>query len=242
MVIKMKNVLITGGTRGIGEALVKTFSVAGYRVMLNYIKSDDKAYKLKDEYDAVLLKYDITKEDNINKMCDFITSEYGGIDVLINNAGVSLIKMLQDTESEDYDFIFNTNMKSAYMLTRKTVPYMINKKSGKIINISSMWGIRGASCETVYSASKAAIIGFTKALSKELGPSNINVNCIAPGVILTDMNKSLDKETLDGLKEETPLERLGTPLDIAKTALFLASEDSSFITGQVICVDGGLTV
>lgn len=238
----MKNVLITGGTRGIGKALVKTFSVAGYRVILNYIKSDDLAYQLKDEYNAVLLKYDITNEADINKMCDFIASEYGGIDVLINNAGVSLIKMLQDTESEDYDFIFNTNMKSVYMLTKKTVPYMINKKYGKIINISSMWGIRGASCETVYSASKAAIIGFTKALSKELGPSNINVNCIAPGVILTDMNKGLDKETLDGLKEETPLERLGTPSDIAKTALFLASDDSSFITGQVICVDGGLTV
>lgn len=238
----MKNVLITGGTRGIGKALVKTFSVAGYRVILNYIKSDDLAYQLKDEYNAVLLKYDITNEADVNKMCDFIISEYGGIDVLINNAGVSLIKMLQDTESEDYDFIFNTNMKSVYMLTKKTVPYMINKKYGKIINISSMWGIRGASCETVYSASKAAIIGFTKALSKELGPSNINVNCIAPGVILTDMNKGLDKETLDGLKEETPLERLGTPSDIAKTALFLASDDSSFITGQVICVDGGLTV
>lgn len=238
----MKNVLITGGTRGIGKALVKTFSVAGYRVILNYIKSDDLAYQLKDEYNAVLLKYDITNEADVNKMCDFIISEYGGIDVLINNAGVSLIKMLQDTESEDYDFIFNTNMKSVYMLTKKTVPYMINKKYGKIINISSMWGIRGASCETVYSASKAAIIGFTKALSKELGPSNINVNCIAPGVILTDMNKGLDKETLDGLKEETPLERLGTPSDIAKTALFLASEDASFITGQVICVDGGLTV
>ena len=150
--------------------------------------------------------------------------------------------MLQDTTEEDYDEIFDVNMKSVYLVTKAAMPHMIDKKYGKILNISSMWGITGASCEVCYSASKAAVIGFTKALAKELGPSGINVNCIAPGVIDTDMNKSLDEETRAELAAETPLMRIGTVTDIAKTASFLVSDDASFITGQILSVDGGMII
>ena len=175
-------------------------------------------------------------------MISFIERNYGGVDVLINNAGISKIKLLSDTTEEEYDEVFDTNMKSVYLVTKASIPYMIRKKCGRIINISSMWGVTGASMEVIYSASKAAVIGFTKALAKELGPSGINVNCIAPGVINTDMNKTLDEETLSSLSEETPLMRLGTTEDVAKAVLFFASENSSFITGQVLSVDGGITI
>ncbi len=238
----MKNVLITGASRGIGKACVYEFSKQGYRVFLNYNKSKNEAEKIKEETGAVIINADISKKDEVKKMADYIHENYGKIDIIINNAGISQIKIFTDITEEDWDNIFNVNIKGMYLVTKEFVNDMISKKSGKIINISSMWGITGGSCEVHYSASKAAVIGFTKALAKELGPSNICVNCVAPGVIDTEMNKNLNEYDLKELCEETPLERLGKPDEVAKTILFLASNDSDFITGQILNVDGGMVI
>ena len=222
----MKNALVTGASRGIGAAIAEELAKNGYHVFVNYNKSEKEAVSLAKKIGGIAVKCDVSKADEVEKMMEKI----GGVDVLINNAGISKIKMLQDTTESDYDEIFDVNMKSVYLVTKAAIPHMINNKYGKILNISSMWGICGASCEACYSASKAAVIGFTKALAKELGPSGINVNCIAPGVIDTDMNKSLDEETRTELAAETPLMKLGTVTDIAKAAAFLVSDDASFIT------------
>ena len=237
----MMNALVTGASRGIGAAIAGELAKNGFRVFVNYNKSEKEAVSLAEKIGGIAIKCDVSKSDEVAEMIR-ITKKYGGIDVLVNNAGISQIKMLQDTTEEDYDEIFDVNMKSVYLVTRAVIPDMVNKKYGKILNISSMWGITGASCEVCYSASKAAVIGFTKALAKELGPSNINVNCIAPGVIDTDMNKSLDEDTRAALAAETPLMKIGTVNDVAKTAAFLVSDDASFITGQVLSVDGGMTI
>ena len=237
----MRNVLITGASRGIGKKCVYEFVKNGDRVFLNYNKSDEAAEKIAAETGAILIKADITNSDEVKKMKE-IVSGYGKIDVLINNAGISQIKMFTDITENDWDNMFDVNVKGMYNVTHAFIGDMISEKSGKIINISSMWGITGGSCEVHYSAAKAAVIGFTKALAKEMGPSNINVNCIAPGVIETDINAHLSKEDMEELKNETPLMRIGTPRDVARTALFLASEDAEFITGQVINVDGGMVI
>ena len=171
-----------------------------------------------------------------------ITDTFGQPDVLINNAGVSSQQLFTDVTEEEYDRIMDTNLKGPFLCTKEVLPGMIYRKSGCIINISSMWGQVGGSCETIYSASKAGLIGLTKALAKEEGPSGIRVNCIAPGVIDTKMNAMHSEETMQALKEETPLERIGTPQDIANAALFLASDQASFITGQVLGVNGGMII
>lgn len=238
----MKNVLITGASRGIGKELVYEFIKNGYRVFLNYNKSKKEAVKISEEIGAVLVKADISNSGEVEKMAELIHNNYGKIDVLVNNAGISQIKLFTDITENDWDNMFNINMKGMFLVTKAFVLDMINKKKGKIINISSMWGVTGGSCEVHYSASKAAVIGFTKALAKELGPSNINVNCVAPGVIDTEMNSHLSEEDLQALKEETPLERIGSVGDVAKTVLFLASDNADFITGQVISVDGGMVI
>lgn len=238
----MKNVLITGGSRGIGRACVYEFAKAGYRVFLNYNNSRADAEKISADTGAVAIRADISKSDEVKKMADYIHEKYGRIDVLINNAGIAEQKLFTDISENDWDRMFDVNIKGMFLVTKAFVGDMIYKKSGKIINVSSMWGITGASCEVHYSASKSAVIGFTKALAKELGPSKICVNCIAPGVIETEMNSHLSKEDFDVLCEETPLERIGKPEEVAKTALFLASDNSSFITGQVINVDGGYII
>lgn len=238
----MKNVLITGASRGIGKAICAEFAKNGYRVFLNYNKSEEEAMRVSDETGAVLVKADISKTDEVNKMAEFIRNNYGKIDVLVNNAGISQIKLFTDITESDWDNIFDVNIKGMFLVTKAFVGDMISEKKGKIINISSMWGITGGSCEVHYSASKAAVIGFTKALAKELGPSNINVNCVAPGVIDTEMNSHLSDEDLKALKEETPLEKIGRAEDVAKTVFFLASDNSDFITGQVINVDGGIVI
>ena len=235
----MKNALVTGASRGIGAAIAEELAKNGYRVFVNYNKSEKKAVALAEKIGGISIKCDVSKSDEVERMIETV-SRYGGVDVLVNNAGISKIKMLQDTTEEDYDEIFDVNMKSVYFVTRAAITDMIQKKSGKILNISSMWGISGASCEVCYSASKAAVIGFTKALAKELGPSGINVNCIAPGVIDTDMNRLLDAETREELATETPLMKIGTVTDIAKAAAFLVSDEASFITGQILSVDGGI--
>lgn len=237
----MKNVLITGGSRGIGKACAYEFSKAGYRVILTYNNSREEAEKISEDTGAIIYKVNITNYSNIINLENNV-KKYGGIDVLINNAGIAQQKLFTDITENDWDSMFNVNIKGMFLVTKTFVKNMISKKSGRIINISSMWGITGGSCEVHYSASKAAVIGFTKALAKELGPSGICVNCIAPGVIETDMNKHLSEEDMNALCDETPLERIGKPSDVAKTALFLAGSDASFITGQVINVDGGMVI
>ena len=237
----MRNVLITGASRGIGRACVYEFIKNGDRVFLNYNHSQDEAEKIAAKTGAILIKADISKSDEVKKMKEVVNG-YGKLDVLINNAGISQIKMFTDITESDWDRMFDVNVKGMYNVTHAFIGDMISVKSGKIINISSMWGVTGGSCEVHYSAAKAAVIGFTKALAKEMGPSNINVNCIAPGVIETDMNKHLTDDDIEELKNETPLMKIGTPSDVAKTALFLASENASFITGQVINVDGGMVI
>lgn len=238
----MKNVLITGASRGIGESCVYEFSKKGFRVFLNYNKNEEKALKISKKTGAVPIKCDISNSDEVCKMSEFIHKNYGDISVIVNNAGISQIKLFSDISENDWDNMFNVNIKGMFLVTKAFLKDMINNKYGKIINISSMWGVTGGSCEVHYSASKAAVIGFTKALAKEVGPSLINVNCIAPGVINTDMNSELNDEDIKQLCEETPLNRIGKPEEVAKLAYFLASDDASFITGQIIGQNGGIVI
>ena len=206
-------VLITGASRGIGRAMAIKFAESGWLVAANYNKSEDRALQLKRMSDNIYIcKADVSNRNEVNNMIENIRRELGPICVLINNAAVSSIKMFSDITEEEWDYTFDVNIKGVYNCTQEVLPDMIRKKSGSIINISSMWGQVGASCEVHYSAAKAAIIGFTKALAKELGPSFVRVNCIAPGVVSTEMNMDVD---LSALREETPLGRLGTPEDIA---------------------------
>ncbi len=236
----MKNVLITGGSRGIGKACAYAFSKEGYRVFLNYNKSEEEAEKIKNDIGAIPIKADISDVEQIKKMYDFIHKNYGKIDVLVNNAGISQVKMFTDITEKDWDNMFNVNVKGMFFVTKEFVKDMISAKEGKIINISSMWGVTGGSCEVHYSAAKAAVIGFTKSLAKELGPSGITVNCVSPGVIDTDMNGHLSQEDIEELNEDTPIGRMGKAEEVADAVLFLASSD--FITGEVLNVNGGIVI
>ena len=235
----MKNVFITGGSRGIGEACVRLFSSYGYNVFFTYKNNEEKALELSKITGAKCFKCDVSSFSEMNAVAEKIKSECE-IDIIVNNAGISQIKMLQDITEQDWDNMFNINVKGMFITVKAFMDSMIKNKRGRIINISSMWGETGASCEVHYSSSKAAVIGFTKALAKELGPSNITVNCISPGVIDTDMNKHLTDEDIECLKEETPLCSIGKAEDIAKAVIYLASEDASFITGNVMSINGGI--
>lgn len=238
----MKTVLITGASRGIGAATAKRFAEGGYNVVINYNKSEAEAKSLAELINACAIKADIGNPAEVEEMMRIIEKDFGGADVIINNAGVSKFGLFTDMTEDEWQEIININLSGAYRVTRCGVKPMIAKKCGCIINISSMWGQVGSSCESAYSASKAGLIGLTKALAKELGPSNIRVNCIAPGVIDTDMNSSLTAETLAELAEDTPLMRLGKPEDIAELAFFLASDGAGFITGQIIGSNGGFVI
>lgn len=243
----LKTVIITGASRGIGRSMAELFAIKEYNVLINYNKSEkatfDLYHKLNSEGRFVkIFKADVSKRNDVESMMKFCIEEFGGIDVLINNAGISQEKLFTDISDDDFDEMINTNLKSAFYCSQEVLKYMLPEKKGKIINISSIWGMVGASCEVHYSVSKAGIIGLKKALAKELGPSNIQVNCIAPGVIQTDMLSAYNEDELSSLKENTPLMRLGTPSDIAGCALFLASSYSNFMTGQIISPNGGFVI
>ena len=236
----MKTVLVTGASRGIGAAIARRFAKGGYNVVINYNKSASAAEALAEETGGIAIQADVGSPEQVNCMMDEIESRFGGIDVLVNNAGVSHIGLFTDMTEEEWQRLINVNLGGAFRVTKRAVRPMIANHSGCVINISSMWGEVGASCEVAYSASKAGIIGMTKALAKELGPSDIRVNCITPGVIKTDMNNALDGETIKELEDETPLGRLGTPEDVAEAAYFMS--ESGFITGQVLGVSGGFVI
>ena len=235
----MKTVLVTGAAKGIGKEIAVKFAKNGYNVFVSYNTSIDKALELAEKYDNItVIKADVTKKDELLNLIN----QVGEIDILVNNAGISDIKLFTDVTDEDFEKMMNVNFKSAFCLSQMVLPYMINKKNGRIINISSIWGICGASCEVLYSASKAALIGMTKALAKELAPSGITVNAVAPGVIKTDMMKCFTEEEIKDIEYDIPLGRMGTPEEIAETVFFLASENASYITGQVISPNGGYVV
>lgn len=238
----MRNVVITGGSRGIGAACARVFSQNGDRVFIIYEKNDLAAQNVSKECGAIPIKTDIASKEAVSALGAKIHSTYGKVDVIINNAGISQIKLFSDITEEDLRRMMSVNMDGAFFVAQEFIADMINKKSGKIINISSMWGEVGASCEVHYSASKAAMIGFTKALAKEVAPSGICVNCITPGVIDTEMNAELDAEAKAQLIDEIPVMRMGKAEEVAKLALFLASSDSDYITGQVIGISGGMVI
>ncbi len=238
----MKTVLITGGSRGIGRAMTELFSQNGYSVAFTYKNSENEAKSLAEITDAIAVKADSTSEEEISSAVRTVLEAFGHIDCLINNAAVSSFSLFTDISSSLWNETLSVSLTGAFLYSREVCREMIKRKYGRIINISSVWGLTGASCEVHYSAAKAGLIGMTKALAKELGPSGITVNAIAPGVINTDMNKKLSEEDMSSLKEETPLMRLGEPFEVAKAALFLASEDASFITGEVLNISGGFVI
>ena len=237
-----KTVIVTGGSRGIGATIVRTLAKDGYNVVLNYNKSEEIANFIKEEltskgYNVEIFRADVSKREEVKKLVDFTIEKYGTVDVLINNAGISQIKLFTDITDIDWDKMLATNLNSVFYASQEVLPYMINKKEGCIINISSIWGSVGASCEVHYSVTKAGIDAMTKSLAKELGPSNIRVNSIAPGIIDTDMNKYLSEEERKSIKDEIPLQKIGNTEDIAKCVKWLIED--SYTTGQIIKINGG---
>lgn len=233
-------ILISGASRGIGRQIAIDLSQTGYTVIANYNKSEQSAKELQTQFNIDTFQANISKGTEIKQLTDYVLKKYGKIDVLINNAGISQTKLFTDITDEDWNQMINTNLYSAFKLTQKCLPNMIHNKSGCIINISSMWGQVGASCESLYSITKAGIDAMTKSLAKELGPSGIRVNSIAPGFIDTDMNKCYSKEDVQGIISETPLEKIGQPSDISKCIKWLIEDQ--FTTGQIISINGGLVI
>lgn len=243
----MKTVLITGASRGIGRVTAKLFALRDYNVVINYYKSEQAALQLHRELVnqgclCIIYKADVSDSSQVNKMFKHAFAQFGPVDVLVNNAGISQQCLFTDITDEDFRRMIDINLVGTFNCCRAALPSMINRKSGAIINISSIWGITGASCEVHYSAAKAGIIGLTKALAKEVGPSGIRVNCVAPGVIDTDMNAQLCDSDKAILTDFTPLLRLGTPKEVAEVIYFLASDKASYITGQVISPNGGFLI
>lgn len=238
----MKTIIITGGARGIGKAIVYELAKSNYNIILNYNSSQKEAEQIKEEltkqgHKVDIYKADITKKEEVQKMIEYTIEKYKKVDVLINNAGISQIKTFAELTEEDWDKVIDTNLKSIFYTSKAVLSTMLHEQNGLILNISSIWGVIGASCEVHYSTAKAGMNGFTKALAKELGPSNIRVNAIAPGIIDTNMNANLSKEEVEQIKESIPLERIGKPEQIAKAVTWLIEDE--YTTGQIISIDGG---
>ena len=243
----MKTAVVTGASRGIGAAVAERLAADGYAVAVNYNSSEKAAENVCRRINlsggvAMPFRCDVSKRAEVDNMFAAVRNELGTVSVLVNNAGIAEQCLFTDISEHMWDRLFDVNVKGAFNCSQAAVKEMISAKSGNIVNISSMWGQVGASCEVHYSAAKAALIGFTKALAKELGPSGIRVNCIAPGLISTEMNSHLDEDTINALVDETPLSRVGTAEDIANAVSFLVSEKASFITGDVLTVNGGMVI
>ena len=239
----MRRVLISGGSRGIGRAIVEAFARNGDRVAFIYRTREEEAAKVAEAFGAVAIRADISNSDEVRRAITEAEAALGGsIDVLVNNAAVSWIGQMQDMTDEEWCRVLDTNLSGAFSLSRGVVSGMVRSHYGRIINIGSMWGKVGASCEVAYSATKAGLRGLTMAMAKEFGPSGITVNCVEPGFIATEMNAAIDEASKQALSDETPLGRMGTPEEVAAAVVFLASDAAGFITGQVIGVDGGLAV
>lgn len=237
-----KVAIITGSSRGIGREIAKVLARKEIKVVANYNKSEEAAKELKQELEEEgikidIIKADVSKREDAKKLVEFTLNKYGKVDILINNAGISEYKLFTDETDEDWNKIINTNLYSAFAMSQEVIPNMVHNKSGCIINMSSAWGVVGGSLEVIYSVSKAGLDGLTKALAKELGPSNIRVNSIAPGMIYTKMNEKFSKEELKEIEEEIPLGKIGKPSDIAKCIEWLLEDE--YTTGQVISINGG---
>ena len=240
-----KTIIVTGASRGIGAAIVNLLAGEDYNIILNYNKSEEIAKKMKQEftekgYSVEIYKADVSQREQVKGLVKFTIDKFGKIDILINNAGISQTRLFTDITDEDWNNMLNVNLNSVFYITQEVVPYMIHEKNGCIINISSIWGSVGASCEVHYSVSKAGVDAMTKSLAKELGPSNIRVNSIAPGIIDTDMNKYLSDEELANIEEEIPLGKIGNPEAIAKCVKWLIEDE--YTTGQIIGINGGWNI
>lgn len=243
----MSTVLITGASRGIGAACAEAFAKAGYDVAVNYCLSEEKALALVNRLKAIgarafAVRADVSDSAQVRAMFGTVKAELGAPEVLVNNAGISMFGLLTELSDDDWNRMLASDLSSVFYCCRAALPDMIRARKGSIINIASMWGEVGASCEAAYSAAKAGVIGLTKALAKEVGPSGVRVNAVSPGVVMTDMMSGFTDDDIEALKAETPLEALGTPDDIAGSALFLASDKARFITGQVLGVNGGMVI
>ena len=234
-------ILVTGASRGIGREIARSQALKGNIVIANYNKSEEQAQSLQKQNENIdIYKADVSKREEVKIMVEYVIKKYGKIDVLINNAGIAESKLFTEVTDEEWQKLINNNLYSTFCVTQEVLLNMIHNKKGCIINISSVWGMVGASCETIYSITKAGIDGMTKSLAKELGPSNIRVNSIAPGIIETDMNKNIDLEIIDNIRKEIPLERIGNTLDISKCVDWLLNDQ--YTTGQVISINGGWVI
>ena len=247
MILLKPTVLVTGASGGIGLATARLFAAKGHPTVLHYNRSPEPALAAAREINAaggvaLAVRADVSQPGEVSAMFDAVRDQLSGVDILINNAAIARQSLFTDVSYDEWRNTFSVNVDGMFLCCREALPHMLRMHAGSIVNLSSMWGQVGASCEVLYSATKAAVIGLTKALAQEVGPSGIRVNCVAPGVIDTAMNSHLSGDDLKTLAESTPLMRLGTPEEVAQTVYFLASDSASFITGQVLCPNGGFVM